>query len=189
MTAVIIILSALALLLFIKISLCVSYGAKGLSIYSEILGIKIKLLPKGKKAKKKKSGASLKNRLEVVKVISKTLGKVKHIIVFDKVRISYIAADDDPFNTVREYNAVNSVIGSVIPWFESFFSVKEKEIAIDTDMCADKSELEFEIKLSIRVFQILYLGLFSGTEVLKLLLSRKADERGEGKALYGKQTQ
>ena len=189
MTAVIIILSALALLFFIKISLCVSYGAKGLSIYSEILGIKIKLLPKGKKAKKKKSGASLKKRFEIVKIILKTLAKVKRIIVFDKVRISYIAADDDPFNTVREYNAVNSVIGSVIPWFESFFSVKEKEIAIDTDMCSDNSELEFEIKLSIKIFQILYLGLFSGTEVLKLLLSRKADEKGERKALYGKQTQ
>ena len=188
MTAVIIILSALALLLIIKISLCASYGEKGLSVYSEILWIKIKLLPKRKKAekKKKKSGLSSKKRLDIVKVILKTLGKVKHIIVFDKVRIRYIAADEDPFNTVREYNAFNSVIGSAIPYFESFFSVKEKEIDIDTDMCANKSELEFEIKLSIRVFQILYLGLFSGTEVLKLLLSRKADERGEGKALYGK---
>lgn len=187
MTAVIIILSALALLLFIKVSLCASYGDKGLSIYSEILGIEIRLLPKRKKAEKKKnkSGLSLKKRLEITKAILKALGKVKHIIVFDKVRIRYIASNEDPFNTVREYNAINSVIGSAIPYFESFFSVKEKEIDIDTDMCADKSELEFEIKLSIRVFQILYLGLFSGTEVLKLLLSRKADERGGGKALYG----
>lgn len=186
MTAVIIILSALALLLFLKISLHASYGVNGLSIYSQILGFKIKLLPKEKKEKKKKSGASLKKRLKTVRVILKTLAKVKHIFVLDKVKIRYIAADDDPFNTVREYNAVNSVIVSAIPYFESFFSVKEKEIVIDTNMRSDKSELEFEIKLSIRIFQILYLGLFSGTEVLKLLLSRKADERGEGKALYGK---
>ncbi len=188
MTAVII-LSALALLLFLKISLHASYGDEGLSIHSDILWFEIKLLPKRKKAKKKKSAASLKKRLELIKVVLKTLDKIKHIIVFDKVRIRYIAAGDDPYNTVREYNAVNAFIGAVIPFFESYFGVKDKEIEIDANMCGERSELEFEIKLSIRICQILYLGLSSGSEVIKLLLSRKSDERDEGKALYGKQTQ
>ncbi len=188
MTAVII-LSALALLLFIKISLHASYGEKGLSVHSDILWFKIKLLPKRKKAKKQKSAASLKNRLEILKVILKTLDKLRHIIVFDRVRIKYIAADADPYNTVCEYNAVNAFIGAAIPLVENYFGVKEKDIEIDADMCRERSELEFEIKLSLRVYQILQLGLSSGTEAIKLLLSRKADEQDEGKALYGKQTQ
>ena len=193
MTAVLIIMLALALLFLLKISLHAIYAENGFSLYSEILGIRIKILPSKKKAKdkkkEKKKRLSVNERLQTVKIIIKTLGKVKHIILFEKVRIKYIAASDNPFNTVQKYNAVNAIVASAIPYFEGSFRVGKGDILIDTDMTAEKSVIEFEIKLSIRAGEILYLGIFSGTDVLKLLLSRRAAERGERKACYGEQTQ
>ena len=184
MTALIIILLALAPLLFLKIKLHGIYCESNYGLYVEIIGIKVKNLLETKK--KKKPGKSSSHKTDKLRIVLKCLDKLKKAILLEKLRIKYIAAACDPFDTVKKYNAANAAVFSVIFIIENSLKIINKEIQIDLDMCAEKSIVESEIKLSISVCKLLNISIFAGIEVLKLLLSRKAEEKGERKALLWK---
>ena len=163
MKALFLILLAIALLFYIKISLHASYDTTGAKVYICFLGIKKPLLPQNKKSKPKQK-QSFWDIYCTANAALKAFNEVKHGIVIEHIDMTCICADDDPYTAVMKFNAVNAGAFSLLSYLESCFKVKNREINIDTDMTADKSVTELSAQLSLRVGQIVYFIIVQGTQ-------------------------
>ncbi len=167
MKALFLILLAIALLFYIKISLHASYDSSGAAAFISVLGIRKLIFPQKNKPKPKQK-QSFKDIYCTANAAFKAFNKVKHSIVIDHLDISCICADDDPYTAVMKFNAVNAFSFSLLSYLESCFKVKSREINIDTDMTADKSATELSAQLSLRLGQIVYFILIFEFETIKL---------------------
>ena len=143
-----------------------------------------------KEKKPKKSFSldfTLNDWLELAKVALKALRRFKNGVYFDLIRLKAVISAPDPYDAVMRYNAVNGFVGSAIPFFESEFRVKEKEIYIGLDMNGGKSKASFELSASVRVGTILTLGLAAGFGFLKILIKNRIRRIRERVARNGEQ--
>lgn len=154
--ALILILLTVALLFYIKISLCASYDSGKVSVAVSVLGIKKTLLPRSEKNKNKRK-QSIKERYYYAKAAIKAINKIKRSIVIEKLNVNYISYDDNPYTAVVKYNAANVFAVSLMTYLESCFKVKNRKINIDTDLTADKALTEMSAELSLRLGHIVYL--------------------------------
>ena len=166
MEALILILLTVALLFYIKISLCASYDSGKLSVAVSVLGIKKTLLPRSEKNKNKRK-QSIKERYYYAKAAIKAINKIKRSIVIEKLNVNYISYDDNPYTAVVKYNAANVFAFSLMTYLESCFKVKKRRINIDTDLTADKALTEMSAELSLRLGHIVYLVSVFGFELNK----------------------
>lgn len=205
MTVLVIILLLLALIMLIPLGVCASYDSGGLMLKVRVSAYKKQIFPRESEPKpepetesaedagenaekvKKRLSLSIDEWSSLLKIVFKTLRRFKNSLTFDKIFLRFIAASSDPFDTVRIFNAVNSVVGAAVPFFESGFKVRQRDIFIDADMSADKCSYSFELALSVRVGQVLVIALAAGFAFLKLLAARKLKEFRERKAHDGKQ--
>ena len=164
--ALILILLTVALLFYIKISLCASYDSGKVSVAVSVLGIKKTLLPRSEKNKNKRK-QSIKERYYYAKAAIKAIDKIKRGIVIEKLNVNYISYDDNPYTAVVKYNAANVFAVSLMTYLESCFKVKNRKINIDTDLTADKALTEMSAELSLRLGHILYLVSVFGFELNK----------------------
>ena len=172
MKALFLILLAIALLLFIKISLHASYDATGTRACISTLGIRKPLLPHKNLPHKNKSKPKKKlNFWDIYCTANaslKAFNKVKHGIVIEHIDIICICADDDPYTAIMKFNAVNAGVFSLLSYLETCSEVKNREIHIDTDMTADKSVMQLSAQMSLRVGQIVYFVILFVFETIKL---------------------
>ena len=132
-------------------------------------------------------GFTLNDWLELAKVALKALRRFKNGVYFDLIRLMAVISAPDPYDAVMRYNAVNGFVGSVIPFFESEFRVKEKDIYIGLDMNGGKSKASFELSASVRVGTILTLGAAAGFGFLKILINNRIRRIRERVARNGEQ--
>ena len=205
LTVLVIIFLLLALIMFIPLGVCASYDSSGLMLKLRVSAYKKQIFPRDSKPEHEPepesaedgggSAEKAKNSLSfgieewrtLLNIVFKALRRFKNGLTFDKIFLRFIAASPDPYDTVRIFNAVNSLVGAAAPFFESEFTVRQRDIFIDTDMTADKCSYSFELGLSIRVGQLLVIALAAGFAFLKLLAKRKLKEFRERKANNGKQ--
>ena len=167
MKALFLILLAIALLFFIKISLHASYDATGTRVCISTLGIRKPLLPKKNKSKPKQK-LNFWDIYCTANASLKAFNKVKHGIVIEHIDIICICADDDPYTAIMKFNAVNAGVFSLLSYLESSSEVKNRDIHIDTDMTADKSVMQLSAQMSLRVGQIVYFVILFVFETIKL---------------------
>ena len=205
MTVLVIIFLLLALIMLIPLGVYASYDSSGLKLKLRVSAYKKQIFPReskpepepepesaedgGESAEKVKKMPSfgIDEWRTVLNILFKALRRFKKGLSFDKIFMRFIAASPDPYDTVRIFNAVNSLVGAAAPFFESEFKVRQRDIFIDTDMTADKCSYSLELGLSIRVGQLLVIALAAGFAFLKLLAKRKLKEFRERKAHNGKQ--
>ena len=205
MTVLVIIFLLLALIMLIPLGVYASYDSSGLRLKLRVSAYKKQIFPLesepepepepesaedgGESAEKVKKMPSfgIDEWRTVLNILFKALRRFKKGLSFDKIFMRFIAASPDPYDTVRIFNAVNSLVGAAAPFFESEFKVRQRDIFIDTDMTADKCSYSLELGLSIRVGQLLVIALAAGFAFLKLLAKRKLKEFRERKAHNGKQ--
>ena len=205
MTVLVITFLLLALIMFIPLGVLASYDSGGLKLKLRVSAYKKQIFPRDSKPKHEpepesaedggesaeKTKKSLLFDIEecraLLNIVFKELRRFKNGLTFDKIFLRFIAASPDPYDTVRIFNAVNSLVGAAAPFFESEFKIRQRDRFIDTDMTADKCSYSFELGLSIRVGQLLVIALAAGFAFLKLLAKRKLKEFRERKANNGKQ--
>ena len=158
MKALFLILLAIALLFFIKISLHASYDATGTRVCISTLGIRKPLLPQKNKPKPKQK-LNFWDIYCTANALLKAFNKVKHGIVIEHIDIICICADDDPYT---------AIMFSLLSYLENYSEVKNREIHIDTDMTADKSVIQLSAQMSLRVGQIVYFVILFVFETIKL---------------------
>lgn len=130
---------------------------------------------------------TLNDWLELARVALRALRRFKNGVYFDLIRLMAVISAHDPYDAVMRYNAVNGFVGSAIPFFESEFRVKEKDIYIGLDMNGGESTASFELSASVRVGTILALGLAAGFGFLKILIKNRIRRIRERVARNGEQ--
>ena len=166
MKALFLILLAIALLFYIKISLHASYDSSGAAVFISVLGMTKQLLPR-KSMSETKQRQSLKDIYCKANAALKAFNKIKHSIVIEHIDISCICADVDPYTAIMKFNVVNAFSFSLLSYLESCFKVRSREVNIDTEN-VDKPTTELSAQLSLRLGQVVYFILIFSYETIKL---------------------
>lgn len=157
-----------AVILLSKLKFSFSYSDG--QIVTEIR-LSIFKLPTDKKKGKKKSSIDAKFR--ILKSLFGIRNELKEYIRIEKLKISYLSADRDPYNAVMKYNIVNAVTGSALLFAENSRKIRNKSICINTDFTQEEQKTKMVLGLSIRVWQIALLCFRMDESILKLLTHRQ----------------
>lgn len=201
--ALIIVIAFFVLLMLIPLGVCVSYDDAGLEAYAEVWKLyKLRLYPpKPKDTKqteadvqrdeKTESGFSLgftiDEYLELAKAALRALKRFKNGLVFGIIRLHCVISAQDPYDAVMRYNAVNAFIGSAIPFFESGFNVRSKELFVDLDLQSGVSVAHGKVEVSVRLGRLVGIAFLVGLSFLKLLVKNRIHRARERKSHNGKQ--
>mgnify|MGYP004443616343 CR=1 FL=1 len=200
MLAPAIIIAVFILLLSIPVGVRTEYGDERFSLCARVFVKDIPVFPAKPKTKaEKKTGKSgepnklisklgfgLEEWLEVLKIALRVLGKLKRKLRVDKLYVRFTAGDPDPCTTASKYNAVNALINSLLPFLQRVFIVRKKDISIAADYSLEKSSIDMEAVLTLRVGRILICLISAGYAVLKLIIRNRMAQRRERKDSSGK---
>jgi len=205
MIALIIIAVLIALILSIRLGVDIGYNDEKLKIFVKASVFNFKIYPSERKEKKtenkskektkkqndkgiiEKLGFETEDWLELIGIIFKVLAKFNHSIVINIFKFHYAVTDADPYDAVMKYNTINTVAGSLIPFMESNFRIKNRDIFIDLDFNEHNLPTDIRLVLTIRVLQIIMLVVMALGSTVKIYVKRKIQAAKEGKKLNGKQ--
>lgn len=198
----------LVLILFnmLRVGVFVSYVSDEAARLSLVLGpLHISILPKKKKTKKEKKPKEkkekepkkkkvervpIKNRItfeditDVLRAIGQAIHRFRTKIVIHRFKFWFISSHEDPYKTVKTYNQVNNILCILGTWTDPNLVIRKSDIKTATDFIVGKNYLDFELKMTIRIGQILVIGFILITKLLKVLFrflrrSRKMNKLSE----------
>lgn len=149
-----------------------------------------KTAPPDEEKKPKKSlklDFTLDEWLSLLEVALKALKRFKHGIYFGRFELCCTISAQDPYDAVMRYNAVNGLIGSLLPFFEGGFRVQDKDITAELDLNGGQSSAKFDISASLRVGVLLALALAAAFGALKIYIKSRIKRKRERTARNGKQ--
>ncbi len=171
MLVVFLVLLVIILLLLLRIRFLAEYGEKGFSGYLRILFFKIKIPPENKKKEKnepetkdskndKKSFGSLKNLKGIISPILKTLGKLVRMLTVNRLILDVKIASGDAYSTALLYGGACAGVGMIFPVLDNNIRIKKKTVSINADFENTESTAYMYADISIRIWQILVLGIY-----------------------------
>ncbi len=198
----------LVLILFnmLRVGVFVSYVSDEAARLSLVLGpLHISILPKKKKKKKEKrpkekkekepkkkkvERVPIKNRItfeditDVLRAIGQAIHRFRSKIVIHRFKFWFVSSHEDPYKTVKTYNQVNNALCILGTWTDPNLVIRKSDIKTATDFIVGKNYLDFELKMTIRIGQILVIGFILITKLLKVLFrflrrSRKMNKLSE----------
>lgn len=198
----------LVLILFnmLRVGVFVSYVSDEAARLSLVLGpLHISILPKKKKKKKEKKPKEkkekepkkkkvervpIKNRItfediaDVLRAIGQAIHRFRSKIVIHRFKFWFVSSHEDPYKTVKTYNQVNNALCILGTWTDPNLVIRKSDIKTATDFIVGKNYLDFELKMTIRIGQILVIGFILITKLLKVLFrflrrSRKMNKLSE----------
>lgn len=198
----------LVLILFnmLRVGVFVSYVSDEATRLSLVLGpLHISILPKKKKKKKEKKPKEkkekepkkkkvgrvpIKNRItfeditDVLHAIGQAIHRFRSKIVIHRFKFWFVSSHEDPYKTVKTYNQVNNALCILGTWTDPNLVIRKSDIKTATDFIVGKNYLDFELKMTIRIGQILVIGFILITKLLKVLFrflrrSRKMNKLSE----------
>ena len=94
--------------------------------------------------------------------------------------LHYVAAGDDPYNTAMTYNYVNAALSVLAPVCARDFRITgDVDVWTDVDFAAEKMKLDTFVSVTLRLAQLVHVGLVSGFGVLGVLIRNKLRLRRE----------
>ena len=146
---------------------------------------------KEKEPKKKKvERVPIKNRItfeditDVLHAIGQAIHRFRSKIVIHRFKFWFVSSHEDPYKTVKTYNQVNNALCILGTWTDPNLVIRKSDIKTATDFIVGKNYLDFELKMTIRIGQILVIGFILITKLLKVLFrflrrSRKMNKLSE----------
>lgn len=203
------VLLILAVVLFVPIGADVGYIGGVFRLAARVDGFALQLLPKKpadpnkppkeKKPKKEKPPKEPKPEaetapkpkrklnftkeelLELVKKAINGLGKFGKLTV-RHFMLHYTAAGEDPYNTAMTLNYVNAALSTLAPICARKFHIKgDVDVWTDVDFTSDKMRLDAELSVTLRLIQVVHMGLAVGIGVVQVLIKNKRRLRREAK--------
>ena len=175
------------LLLLLKIAVVAEYGEDGFSGYLKILFFKLKLPPEKKKKEKKdtktdgapkekRNFGNLESLKGIVSPVLKTLGKLLRMISINRLVLDVKIATGDAYSTALVYGGAWAGVGMIFPALDNI-KIKKKSISINADFENTESTAYMYADVSIRVWQILILGIYL---ILQYIRKQKGFEKNGG---------
>ena len=138
--------------------------------------------PKEEK-EKRKLDFTKEEIFELIQTVLKGIGSFQRKLKVDRFLLHYTAAGHDPYNTAMTYGYVNAALSSLAPICSQRFTVKDCDVWTAVDFCDDWMHLDIGLAMTIRIGQILGVGLSLGFGALKILLRSKKRKKKEAKQL------
>ena len=88
-------------------------------------------------------------------------------------RLVFVAGSSDPYDTAMQSAYVQAALGSLRPLAERALHIQERDVQVGADFTADKPRIEARLTLTIRIGQIVAIGVVFGVGYLKLMLQKK----------------
>ena len=145
--------------------------------------VKEKPEKKKKPEKEKKSSIHLNidEILELVGLVFRGIGKFGRKWKVERFVLHWIAAGFDPYITAKIYMYVNDALSQLAPVCDNRFYVKDCSVWTDIDFTLDDMFLEFGLTATIRIGQIVGVGLYLAFGALKILMKSKKRNKREAK--------
>ena len=202
----------IALVLFVPVGADVAYVQKQFSLSARWGGLALKLYPrkapdsdeppreeKTKKEKKpkepgeeetekKKSRSKFKisfNKeewLELIQRVCKGLKKFGKLKV-RKFILHYIAAGENPYTTARIFNFVNRHLSALAPVCRRSFEIGDVDVWTRVDFEEKNMTLDAELSITLRLIQLLRVGVVMAFGVLAVFLKNKRRLKKEAKLM------
>ena len=96
-----------------------------------------------------------------------------------RLRIRAVLAGGDPAKTGQTVGKAWECIGVAVPILERAFRIKERKIAVYPDFTAQKTDVEAELAVRLRVGGVVLLGLKYAWRALRLYLRQKKEKKAK----------
>ena len=195
MTALWIVLALLALLTLLNLlrfGVSAGYEAQAFSVSARVGPLTIPVWPRPpaeepKKPKKEKPPKEPKapqeqtkekeldfdTILALAKLALKAAGSFRRKLTVELFRLVFVAGSSDPYDTAMQSAYVQAALGSLRPLAERALHIQERDVQVGADFTADKPRIEARLTLTIRIGQIVAIGVVFGVGYLKLMLQKK----------------
>jgi len=175
MVALAIVLAVLALLAFLRVGVRASYSEEGFALRAKVGPVWIGILPKkaggGKKPKKprkkkkkkepekeEKKGGPVETIRRFLPPVTDTLGRLRRKLRVDSLTVRYLSASDDPFDAAVNYGRASAAMAALSPALDNFFNIRRRDIRADACMEGGGDKIFADIRLTIAVWEIVYVG-------------------------------
>lgn len=205
------ILLALFLLGQIRVGVQAEYSQNGPAVWIRVGALHGKVLPRKKKQKKKKkkpkpkkqkppkkkkpappkpdeppqskAGGALELVRQFLPLILQAAGSFKRKLQVDVLRLEMTAGAKDPADAALLYGRANAALGAIWHPLTRAFHVKDGHAHTQIDFDRDKMVLYAYASLSLKVGQILWLGLHFGVRALVRLVRYRRTRRQQRKVV------
>lgn len=198
MTALWIILAIIILLLLLPVGVDAAFLGGVFSLAVKAGPLKIRILPakpkkpKKKKPKKKKDkkeeGAKPKQKLTledikgIARLALKALSRLRRFLSIDVLELYLRVGGDDPYETVKQYGAINAALGAALPYLHMAFKIKKQDIQTAIDFSEEKLSADARLAATYQIWEILCIAFCALGSLIVWLVRRKKRARAEAKA-------
>lgn len=187
MTALYIILALLALiaiLMVLRVGIVLQYSEEGFLLEFIAGPRSIRLYPRSDKAKRpkkekkpdrapektepEKKGGAMEDFKGIWAFIKKIIIRLRHKFRMDELIIHTMAAGEDPATVALCYGGVSAAMGMIVPVLEHNFNIKKRDIKSTFSFELKEPCIFFRAKLTMAVWQVLYVGLPAVLDYIKL---------------------
>ncbi|MCM1149847.1 MAG: DUF2953 domain-containing protein [Butyricicoccus sp.] len=198
MTALWIILAILILLLLLPVGVDAAFLGGVFSLAVKAGPLKIRILPakpkkpKMKKPKKKKDkkeeSAKPKQKLtledikSIARLALKALSRLRRFLSIDVLELYLRVGGGDPYDTVKQYGAINAALGAALPYVHGAFKIKKQDIQTAIDFSEEKLSADAHIAATYQIWEILCIAFCVLGSLIVWLVRRKKRARAEAKA-------
>lgn len=195
MTALWIVLALLALLTLVnllRVGVSAGYEAQAFFVSARVGPLTIPVWPRPpaeepKKPKKEKPPKEPKapqeqtkekeldfdTVLALAKLALTAAGSFRRKLTVELFRLVFVAGSSDPYDTAMQSAYVQAALGGLRPLAERALHIQERDVQVGADFTADKPRIEARLTLTIRIGQIVAIGVVFGVGYLKLMLQKK----------------
>ncbi len=149
---------------------------------------KEKKKPKPKKEKPKEPAAkkpgTVKLLMKLLPVAGKALNRFRKKLTIDELTIWYLVASDDPYKTAMTFGYMNAGVDPVLMAIGKIFRIKKKSVRTSVSFETSEPLIYAKAKLTIRIWQILYIGfgLLFGALITYIRFKLQNDSQKGGKS-------
>ena len=129
--------------------------------------------PRKKDADKPKKQLSLSFLVGVAKLALQAVNTFRRKLHVDVFRLVFIAGGTDPYDVAMLTGRVRAALDGLYPLARRALIIRERDVRVGADFLADKSAVNGRLKLTIRIGQVLGIGLVFAVRALVLLLKDK----------------
>lgn len=200
MTAVWILLALAALIVLVcllRVGADVSYEDDVLTLKVVAGPVTLTLLPKKPKPEKKKkpkkekkkkkpekedkpkekSKLSLSFLFGVAKLALQAVNTFRRKLHVDVFRLVFIAGGSDPYDVAMLAGRVRAALDGLYPLARRALIIRERDVRVGADFMAEKPAVAGRLKLTIRIGQVLGIGIVFAFRALVLLLKDKKKQK------------